>query len=177
MRDITVRETNPSDLEGIFAVRRNPMVAPHQYPLRSKDTPERWLDWMSNSISKEVEFRCSTIIDRDSVIGHISRLDFQFDGLNCVQCGWNILPEYWGKGIMTCVLRRHFDQFFTDEKIDLILADCFRKNERCIRLLNRLEFYRVSVSLYERVLTIYRTNCWKWIRRYQMDRESWNSIK
>jgi RimJ/RimL family protein N-acetyltransferase len=49
-------------------------------------------------------------------IGHVNHLHFDV-GKQHVYCGWNLTPDYRGRGITVLALSKLFDQFFREQQI------------------------------------------------------------
>lgn len=173
---IEVRDTLVSDLPEIFRIRNDPAVRPSQYKVNSDDSVEVWSKRLSNDDQDgPVTFHCSTVLLGDDVIGHVTSHRFRFDQKNTAQCGWNLDPEFWGRGLMGTALTMLFGQFFSSGKIDQVIADCFRGNRRCKRLMSKLGFVPVRISLQQRFQIACTTSSWKWIDRFELDPESFDT--
>jgi RimJ/RimL family protein N-acetyltransferase len=172
---IAVRDSSLADLPHIDRIRSHPLVRPHQFQI-SSNCVSSWEKWIElNARSGDFWFRCSTIVDDEQVIGYISQtLNFT---RTCVfaECGWNLHPTYWGRGIMKLALGQILLRLFNEQKMSYVIADCFRSNTRCKRLLSNLHFSRVNVRWIERMRLAIDYRCLHWIERYRIDHGTWNA--
>ena len=130
---IIVRDTMPDDLDAIFRIRNNPLVVPHQYRVSLTGTVDDWrgrLEGKDDTVFHT--FRSSTILDGDSIIGNVTQSHMVSNDIPIVQCGWDLTPEYWGRGAMCIALTDLFNRFFTQDGLVHVFADCFRNNHRCL---------------------------------------------
>lgn len=56
------------------------------------------------------------------------------------ELGYELLPEHWGKGIMTEALKKVIEFGFKELKFKEIMADPNERNDKSIRLLEKLGF-------------------------------------
>ena len=176
MTEVVLRETIESDLSTIFRIRRSPEVARQQFPILAIDSQEKWIARIKGD-NKLGDFtlRQSSILYSDLVIGHIVHSHYEVDSVKYVKLGWNLHPDYWGRRIMAQALCRQFKLLVDRWQIAHAFADCFSRNERCIRLMTRLGFVRQDTPLYERLLTAYKAKCWKWTFRFGLDLHQWDA--
>ena len=173
---VSVRDTTPDDLAAIFRIRNDPQVAPHQYQTSSMGTLDEWRDLIVGNIkAANGDFRCSTILDGATIVGHIVHLHIAADDAWTVECGWNLTPSYWGRGVMCLALTDLFNRFFGDDEVASVLSDCFRDNLRCIRVMEKLGFVRKRISLCDRAKLAYSTRCFRWIERFKLDADTWRA--
>lgn len=166
---IAIRDTVESDLLDIFRIRTDPLVAVHQLRLTTGDDLDFWRQQLfGDRRNAAVVFKCTTILDDRVVIGHISQHHLKQGDWTTCECGFNLAPQYWGRGIMRMALSRLFDAFFEEQGVDLVISDCFADNHRCIRLLSKLGFQRIGIGLLARILIAYQMRCLRWIRRFEL---------
>jgi RimJ/RimL family protein N-acetyltransferase len=171
---VTIRDTLESELAALLRIRMDPLVAAQQYPLTARDLPEVWRELLFGDHSNARAItKCSTVLLDGNVIGHISQLHWRVDDQAVCQLGWNLLPAYWGRGIMTSALTELFDSFFSEPRVNFVIADCFWNNRRCIRLMERLHFHPIPIELWDRVRTAFAAQCWRWIRRFELSAATW----
>ena len=173
---IKIRLTEPEDLATIAEIRGHPLVAPHQYRASRFMSFEIWLARMLASLAAEsFEWKCSTVLFDSSIVGHISEFTTLSKNGAEVQLGWNLHPDYWGRGIMTHALTTHISNLTIDERCNTLTADCFAGNERCLRLLDRLGFKEISVGWLERLIICVFRLCPHRILRHKISPKQWNS--
>ena len=174
--DIAIRDTVEADLPAIFRIRTDPLVHPHQYKLTRGDTIDVWKQQLFGSRKGgRMHFKSTTIVRDNEIIGHISQTHYEACGRNMCYCGWNLAPTYWGQGIAMIALSRLFDSFFSEQRIDTVISDCFSSNQRCIRLLQKLGYEPVPIAPYERVLILVVNRCLRWTRRFQLTADRWRA--
>jgi RimJ/RimL family protein N-acetyltransferase len=172
--NIVVRDTSLDDLPHINRIRLHPSIRPHQFQVSTADlsTWEKWIEL--NKRAGDVWFRCSTILTDRGVIGYVAQT-LNFAGSRpFAECGWNLHPDYWSRGIMKIALRAVLSSLFREQDMSYVTADCFRNNTRCKRLLRKLYFSRTNVPLTERMRMAYEYRCLHWIERYRIERETWS---
>ncbi|MRN56116.1 GNAT family N-acetyltransferase [Paenibacillus monticola] len=64
---------------------------------------------------------------------------------NRIEMGYDLTPKFWGKGIMTEVMKCIMDFGFLTMKLNKIETKVEPKNEASIRLMNRLGFHKEGV--------------------------------
>jgi len=177
MPTIVVRDSALEDLPQFLRIRSHPAVRPHQFRV-IHCFDDRWEKWIElNARAGDYWFRCSTIAENEHVIGYISQtLNFANDR-PFADCGWNLHPNYWGRGIMKLALRRVLMELFTEQNLSYVIADCFSNNTRCKRLLSKLRFSQMKLPLGERIQLAYEHRCLHWIERYGIDRATWDSSR
>jgi RimJ/RimL family protein N-acetyltransferase len=166
-----LRDAKWEDLAALAAVEAHPWVAVWQYPT----TTELQQDFLHQILSGTAFPGCKvhlTVIERDGrLIGFIQHTHRQTAGVEWVVCGWSLLPEYWGQGIMSNALRQLFDRFFASQ-IEYVFADYFHGNHRCQRLLEKLGFVPQPIPWLERLRIIWGTRHLVWLHRTRLDRPS-----
>jgi ribosomal-protein-alanine N-acetyltransferase len=80
-----------------------------------------------------------TLIGDAKLIGTILYWHIEWEK-NEAEIGYELLPEYQGKGIMTEALEKVIEFGFKELKFNMITADPNERNERSIRLLETLGF-------------------------------------
>lgn len=57
---------------------------------------------------------------------------------NAPEIGWWLKPAHWGKGYASEAAEKVLDVAFSEHNLDRVVARAYRKNERSIKLMNRL---------------------------------------
>lgn len=175
---IAVHDTTPGELEAIFRIRNDPLVLQQQYRVSLMGTVDDWRDRLAGNVDTGIyTFRSSTVLDGDTIVGHVSQAHMLSNDIPVVQCGWNLTPEYWGRGVMCVALTDLFNQFFTQDGVAHVFADCFRDNRRCIRLMEKLGFVPNGIPLHHRAMIACSSRCFRWIKRFRLDAATWGSTK
>jgi len=137
---VTVRDMKTEDISEVIQVITHPKVIPHQYPISSSEDKEAaWLKQLNGeNVFGPITVHHRSILLSGKVIGHITLHKYLVREKKIVSCGWNLHPEFWGNRYMHEALRIQFDELIDEQNVEYIIADCFRNNQRCIRLLERL---------------------------------------
>lgn len=150
---IEVRDTLPEETEAIFCLRNNPSVLEQQYRPSPLDTPEAYAERMVQSpVLGQYYFRSTSILCDGAMVGHVMQsfsLANSPTQCRCV-CGWNLDPDYWGKGIMAIAASALFDRLFEVNPDLRIIVACFDTNRRCLRVIEKLGFTPQKMTLSER---------------------------
>ncbi|MGQ0640134.1 MAG: GNAT family N-acetyltransferase [Gemmatimonadaceae bacterium] len=105
---------------------------PHPYTL---DHARGWIE--QNSIEVPHEF---AIVVADQVVGGIG-LAFKTDIWRySAELGYWLAPEYWGRGIMSSVLRAVVDYAFATFDLNRLWAGAFYWNPASVRVLEKVGF-------------------------------------
>lgn len=174
---IQLRDTDRQDHEAIFRIESHPMVRCNQYPWRWGTTFPIWQYSHFGPGVARVRYKYSTILWNDVVVGSISYHWVRTSAGTESHCGWNLDPDYWGRGIMSTALLLWMERHFAAYDSLGIVADCFYNNARCLRLLKRLQFQQEHVGFFERVMTMAQTNCGRWIVRHRLTRRTWEAAR
>lgn len=174
---IQVRDTEPQEHEAIFRIESHPLVRRHQYPWRWGTTYAIWRSHNFGARAASSRPTFSTILLDGSVVGSISYYRVATEVGNECHCGWNLDPERWGQGIMPAALSSWIERQFAEFDSFGIVADRFHNNDRCRRVLEKLNFQQVRVGVFDRFMTMARTDCFRWIIRHRLTRVSWEAAK
>jgi len=172
-----VRDTIDGDIDPIFALRRHPLVLAQQFHPTLDDTPDNWRMWLAGkNLVNCFVFRCTTILLDNQVVGHISQRGSQLHGITTFNIGFNLLPAYWGRGLMSNALLSVIPELFADHSAEHIVAACFRGNHRSKRLITSLGFQPFHVPVAHRVYIAYKMACLRWIHFRYLDSERWSEM-
>jgi RimJ/RimL family protein N-acetyltransferase len=171
---IVVRISAIDDLPEINRIRLHPLVRAQQLGFL-RDHDRNWKHWMEqNARVGDIWFRSSTIISDERIIGYVNQTLYFADQCSFAECGWNLDPAYWGRGIMRIALQVILQWLFAEQNMSCVIADCFRNNTRCKRLLSKLHFSPVELPFVERIRMAFHFRCLHWIERYRIDRGTWD---
>lgn len=163
-------------MQAIADIREHPLVRTHQYRIRYFLWLEIWLARLTSDISvQSIQWSVTSIFYDSIMIGHITETrKISTTGFS-VELGWNLHPDYWGRGIMTCALTQFITELVSDEECMSVFADCFSNNYRCRRLLSRIGFAESPIGQIERVLICVFRLCHHRILRHELDIAKWRS--
>ena len=174
--DIAIRDTTEVDLPEIFRIRSDPLVQTNQFKLTSRDTFEAWRKQLfCDRQNADFLFKCTTVLQHNQIVGYISHTHYEIHGEQTCYCGWNLTPTCWGQGIARFAISKLFESFFVDQGIDSVISDCFSSNQRCIRLLKKLNYEPATIALEQRVRIMIVSRCFHWIRRFHLSAEKWHT--
>lgn len=173
---IEIRDAVESDLPQIFRIVTDPQVRPLQFRLSRRDTLECWRAHLfGERKSGPATHRCTAIVRQGEFIGHVIHTHYQASRQRLCYCGWNLAPAYWGRGIAVIALSQLFDDFFQNQQVDAVISDCFSDNQRCLRVLQKLNYTPVRISVKERLRTMVVHRCLHWICRYYLSADQWHA--
>ncbi len=175
---MSVRETVAADLADIFSIQANSEIARNQFRRDADDCPERWLEWLAGSKPVDCDiFRCSSIVLDNAVVGYITQKGTDSNGIRCFSIGFNLLPEYWGRGIMRVSVTEVVAELFDQHDAEHVAVACFRNNARCRQLINGLGFRRCRLGLFARARVAYKMRCLHWICFHYTTKELWDKSR
>jgi ribosomal-protein-alanine N-acetyltransferase len=137
-----LRELLPEDAEEIFRLRTDESV--NKYVDRAKaitiDDAHNFIQMVqSNAAKDEAIMWALTLIGEAKLIGTIVYWHIEWE--NCkAEIGYEMLPEYQGKGLMTEAVKKVIEFGFEELKFKTVTAEPKENNERSIRLLEKLDF-------------------------------------
>jgi [ribosomal protein S5]-alanine N-acetyltransferase len=170
--DVTLRETCDADLAQLAAIVSHPSVSINQFRIDIDSLQERFRRLQAQQRDSEHYGWLSICVD-GAVVGNAT----YFISSDCkplaAEIGFNLLPDYWGRGIMSRAISQLISRLFDRQGVEIVFANYFRGNVRCQRLLQRLGFRPVSVPLLHRVKVAYATSCLRWIRFNSLSRDRW----
>lgn len=172
-----VRPTNESDIEPILRIKQEPHVARFQYHVdiyRYRNLLSRVVH--GNNKTGNITTRFSTLEQDGQVIGYVRHDHIGGPGVGLVYCAWNLTSDCWGQGIMNKALTQLFDEWIHTMEIQIVVADHFRSNLRCQRLLDRLQFESIGIPLMERVANACQQLCLHWIVRRRLNADTWKRV-
>jgi [ribosomal protein S5]-alanine N-acetyltransferase len=138
---INIRAINNTDLEFLTKLRSNEEVRKYLGGIVSVEEIKISFDNMLNS--KNLYY----IISDDSFnkIGLIS-LDLYHDKIH-KELSYEFLPDFWNKGYAYFALKLFLENINNTEEIDCILAETQSKNDRSVKLLEKIGFIKISTII------------------------------
>jgi len=135
------------DSKDLFELYSNENVVKY-LPLKLFDSVEDAIDeinWYEKIFKEQIGLRW--VIEEtmtQKVIGTCGYLNYEKEH-NRIEIGYDLKPEYWGKGIMQEALSKIIHFAFTSMKINKIEAKIEPENKSSIKLLEKLDFYKEGV--------------------------------
>jgi len=136
-----------NDSKDLFELYSNENVVKY-LPLKLFDSVEDAIDeinWYEKIFKEQIGLRW--VIEEtmtQKVIGTCGYLNYEKEH-NRIEIGYDLKPEYWGKGIMQEALSKIIHFAFTSMKINKIEAKIEPENKSSIKLLEKLDFYKEGV--------------------------------
>jgi RimJ/RimL family protein N-acetyltransferase len=166
---ISIRSATQEDVPSIMRICLDPQVTPNQYRVSAKAEPGFRAIVAGEVVLGRYERRITIIEVNGEIAGYIHHDHSFFRGAEAVAFGWNLAPVHWGKGIMPVSVKQLMDQCVSERKTQLFIVECFRDNQRCLRVIDKLGFREAPISLYERAVTALAQRCRKWVLRFEID--------
>ena len=145
---LTLRQLASTDDNEIFALRSNENVNKYldRKPSKSIDDAKTFIQTINKNIQKNDSiYWAITLNDTDKLIGTICLFDFSDDNLKA-EIGYELLPEFQGKGIMQEATSKVIDFGIQRIGLNLIEAYTHSENQNSTRLLEKLNFKKNSYS-------------------------------
>ena len=145
---LTLRQLANTDDNEIFALRSNENVNKYLDRKRSKsiDDAKTFIQTINKNIQKNDSiYWAITLNDTDKLIGTICLFDFSDDNLKA-EIGFELLPEFQGKGIMQEATSKVIDFGIQRIGLNLIEAYTHSENQSSTRLLEKFNFKKNSSS-------------------------------
>jgi ribosomal-protein-alanine N-acetyltransferase len=139
---LTLRQLVSSDASEIFALRSDPNVNKYldRKPCRSMDDAKTFIQIINENIQKNDSiYWAITLSDTDKLIGTICLFDFSDDNVKA-EIGYELLPEWQGKGIMQEATSKVIDFAIQRIGLNTIKAYTHAENQSSTRLLERFNF-------------------------------------
>jgi RimJ/RimL family protein N-acetyltransferase len=174
---VSIRDLLKDDANLAFNLRCDPRLRGMQYAPSMLETPETYFAVMQPGPDiPTVGFKCSTVLVDGVFAGHISEACSTSKlGTPVIQLGWNLVPELWGKGIMVQALDELFGKRFAARQDIEFVACVFSKNQRSIRVIEKLGFTPTKLAFAEWLHHIYLTRGTKRVLKYCLNFGLWNS--
>jgi ribosomal-protein-alanine N-acetyltransferase len=145
---LTLRQLMSSDDKEIFALRSNDNVNKYldRKPSRSIDDAKNFIQAINENIQRNDSVYWAIILNgTDKLIGTICLFNFSNDDLK-VEIGYELLPNFQGKGIMQEAASKVIDFAIQYIGLNSIEAYTHSENQGSTRLLEKLNFKRDSAA-------------------------------
>ncbi|MBS1531964.1 MAG: GNAT family N-acetyltransferase [Bacteroidetes bacterium] len=137
-----LRELLPEDAEEIFRLRTDASVnalTARQGAVTMDDAHDFIRMIQAKAATDEAVFWALTLIGETKLIGTILYWHIDWGNFKA-ELGYEMLPEYQGRGLMTEALQKVIEFGFEELKFKEITAESNEKNERSIKLLEKSGF-------------------------------------
>ena len=139
---LTLRQLVSSDVNEIFALRSNENVNKYldRKPSKSIDDAKIFIETINKNIqSNNSIYWAITLNGTDKLIGTICLFDFSDDNLKA-EIGYELLPDFQGKGIMQEAISKVIDFGAQHIGLNSIEAHTHSENQSSTRLLEKFNF-------------------------------------
>jgi RimJ/RimL family protein N-acetyltransferase len=150
MKDIVLRQWRESDLEPLADMNRDPEVMRYFPSVVSREQSEAWLV-RQREVIDERGWGLWALEANGDFAGFVGLAIPRFDApfMPCVEVGWRLRREYWGRGIAYRGALQALDYAFGVLKLPEIVSFTAAANVRSIRLMERLGFLHDTMSDFE----------------------------
>lgn len=141
-----LRGVNQNDLAFLAEVRNCPEVAKQLFSpdLIGDATQQEWIRSQSASDSRRLWILESVAAEAGARIGYCQLMNI--DRFNAsAECGLNLHPHYWGRGLGEASWRCLMTYSFVELNLRRLWLSVFGFNERAIRLYQKLRFVKEGV--------------------------------
>ena len=141
---LTLRQLRSTDDKEIFALRSNDNVNKYldRKPGKSIDDAKNFIQTINENIQRNDSiYWAITLNGTDKLIGTICLFDFSEDHSKA-EVGYELLPDFQGKGIMREATSKVIDFGFQHVGVASIEAYTHSQNQSSTRLLQKLNFKR-----------------------------------
>ena len=139
---LTLRQLVSSDVNEIFALRSNENVNKYldRKPSKSIDDAKIFIQAINKNIqSNNSIYWAITLNGTDKLVGTICLFDFSDDNLKA-EIGYELLPDFQGKGIMQEAISKVIDFGIQHIGLNSIEAHTHSENQSSTRLLEKFNF-------------------------------------
>ena len=139
---LLLRELQLDDAGEIFRLRSNKDVNDligRQSAVTIDDARDFIQMIQTRSANGESVMWAITLAGDPKLIGTVLYWNIELEK-NKAELGYELLPEYWGKGIMTEAVKKVIEFGFKELQFKTIMADPNERNDKSIRLLETLGF-------------------------------------
>ena len=139
---LILRQLENHDANEIYALRSNDKVNKYleRKPSKSINDANVFIQAIHKNFQSNQSFYWAiTLNGCDELIGTICLFDFSADNLKA-EIGYELLPDFHGKGIMQEAIAKVIDFGMQDIGLNLIEANTHHENKNSIVLLNKFNF-------------------------------------
>ena len=143
---LTLRQLVSSDENEIFALRSNENINKYlgRQPAKSIDDAKNFIQSINENIKRnDSVYWAITLNGADKLIGTICLFDFSEDNSK-VEIGYELLPDFQGKGIMQEATSKVIDFATQQLEVNSIEAYTHSENQSSTGLLEKLNFKKYS---------------------------------
>lgn len=139
---LKLREWKQEDKEPFFKLNSDPRVMKFMPKLLSKEESDQLVESIKSKFKEDgYSFFAVELIEDKSFIGFIGLSIPKFDAFftPCVEIGWRLAYDYWGKGYATEGAKASLDYGFQELGLSEIFAFTASQNVRSRQVMERIE--------------------------------------
>jgi len=149
---LSLRMLTHDDIDIVFPHFSNEEVTRYvdTYPTKNADEVKELIDWGKGLLEHNMGMLWGIFSKGDGLflgeVNYVARPDNNFTKtIHRCEIGYDMSPQYWGKGYMSEALRSVIPHIFTDTKIDRIEATIQPENARSHNVVVRAGFLKEGV--------------------------------
>jgi ribosomal-protein-alanine N-acetyltransferase len=139
---LTLRQLTTNDEQEIFMLRSDSQVNKYlgRQLANTIDDARNFINKVNENVTKDDSlYWAITFTENNRLVGTICLFEFSDENDSC-EIGYELLPDFQGKGIMTEAVDEVIDYAFDTMKVKQIRAFFHRNNQNSIRLLEKFSF-------------------------------------
>jgi [ribosomal protein S5]-alanine N-acetyltransferase len=145
---LTLRQLSLDDAQNIYALRSNSEINKYlaRQPCKSIEDATKFIQQITENINKNESLYWVITLNEGAVfVGTICLFDFSVE-LNKCEIGYELLPDFQGKGTMYEAVNKVMEYAFQSLKIQNIEAFTHKNNLKSTKLLEKIEYHK-SIGL------------------------------
>lgn len=139
---LRLRPLRRHDIEELYRLKTDPLTVKYteQEVHRSRGETESFISYINEGIQMQRwVYYVLAEKESDRLIGTITLWNFNA-GRDVAEVGYELMPEYWGKGLMREAMEKILDIGFHKLELKKIEAFTSSRNRESLQLLNRFNF-------------------------------------
>ena len=139
---LTLRQLSLDDKQAIFNLRSDSEINKYldRPPCNSVEDAENFINKINENINKNMAlYWAITLSGQNNLVGTICLFGFSDENESC-EIGYELTPNYQGRGIMKEAVKKVVDYAFNTIGVQKIEASLHKDNQRSINLLERVLF-------------------------------------
>ncbi|MDJ0660219.1 MAG: GNAT family N-acetyltransferase [Crocosphaera sp.] len=144
---LKLREWKEADKEPLFKLNSDPRVMEFMPKLLSKEESDNYLEVIKLRFEEDgYSFFAVELIENQTFIGLMGLSVPQFDSFftPCVEIGWRLAYDYWGKGYATEGAKASLDYGFNELGLSEIVSFTVPRNIRSRRVMQSIGMHYVG---------------------------------
>lgn len=141
---LTLRQLSIDDQEGILALRSDPEINKYldRQSTQTLEDAVNFINKVNENIEKHLSFYWAiTLTETKTFVGTICLFDFSKEKNSC-EIGYELMPKFQGRGIMTEATQVVIDYVFQSVQLKKILAFTHCDNQHSTNLLTKFNFVK-----------------------------------